>query len=189
MLKYYLTFSKYYKKFVGSKLNESLDLKLKIWDFFKINISKDIINNFIFNNICQCTECFTIKFKKNIKYGLNNFYKVSACFTEPFHFTDTLCCEKLICTSNCYFNIKCKQCNHTLENISLPYSDDDQGWSPIEGKTEIEITCWECDCINYIPLVMYDCLYNSTTIHQIGKQISNKKKFNIVNNKKIIQSY
>ena len=180
-LRKFIEFSILYNKLISKKFHNVLDIKLKIWNFYKRSIAKDIICKFIFNNTYQCTECFTIKWRICPKTCLNyNFYKVSACTAEPFDFTDTFCCEKRICSYNCYFNIKCKNCRTILNNISLPHLDDDIGWNPIEGKTCIDIICWHCECLNKIYLTMNDC--NNDNFKWIGKQVYNNQNRFIIEN-------
>ena len=50
MLQNFIEFSILYKKKVGNKLDNSLNLKLKIWNFYKISIARNILSKFIFNS-------------------------------------------------------------------------------------------------------------------------------------------
>jgi len=186
LLNQYLEFVYLTKQLINNKLNLNLDIKLKIWNFYKKLIAVDIIKKFIFNYTYQCSECFTINWKFNLKDNHNNFYKTTACNNDISDITDTCCCEKLICLNNCYFNIKCKLCKKKLFNISLEHSTSDIGWNPIEGKSSINIKCYECSHINYIDLIMNNCIDDNEKYKILGKLMCNKNKYFIDNNKRII---
>ena len=171
---------------MNNKLNLILDIKLNIWKFYKKLISFDIIEKFIFNATYQCTECFTINWKFNLKYNYNNFYKTIACNNDVSDITDTSCCEKIICLYNCYFNIRCKLCKTNLCNISYEHSISDIGWNPIEGKNSINIECHKCNHINNIDLIMNNCIHNNEKCKVLGKLMCNKNKYFINNNKRFI---
>ena len=182
LLYYFIKFSILYNK-IYNKFNNLLDIKIKIWEFYKEIIAKDIIAKFVFKKTYQCTECFKINWKKNPNNNIeNNFYMAPACFTEPFSFTDTMCCEKLICFC-CNFNIKCNQCNMILYNICPEYKSTDQGWNPIEGKKYITKKCWNCQYKNNILLTMNNCNESNKVI---GKIVYNKNRYILYNNTRII---
>lgn len=187
MLKYYISFSTLYNKLIGNKLNDILDIKLKIWNFYKINIAYDIIDRFIFKTTYQCTDCFRINWKKNPKNSLNNYYKAPACFREQVYYTDTTCCEKTICLFGCSFNIKCEQCNIILYNIDIQRSENDEGWNPIEGKNYIWITCYNCEYENKINLTMINCSDYNQCCKWLGKTVKNRNKYIIENNTRVIK--
>ena len=182
-LKKYLEFSLLYKRLLSNKLPDLLDIKLKIWDFIKKMIAIDIIEKFIFINTFQCSDCFTINWKINPGNQTYNYYKAPACNIEQPYFTDTCCCEKTICSNNCYFNIECEGCGTTIYNYSPPHLNNDQGWNPIEGKNICNIICHICEYQNIIPLSMNSC---SNTRGVLGKLVMNKNRFIIKNNSRII---
>tara|TARA_Y100000389_G_scaffold192532_1_gene220103 strand:+ start:829 stop:1416 length:588 start_codon:yes stop_codon:yes gene_type:complete len=190
-LKYYIEFSIIYNQKYSLYRNILINndgsdlIKNIIWSYYKELIALDIINDFIFNYTYQCTDCFTINWKFNLKNFINNFYNSSACNIEPFDFTTTTCCKKLICSGSCYFNIICKNCTTFLYNYSLPISNDDIGWNSIEGQNNINIICYYCNHINTINLSMNNC-NDDEPYTFIGKRVYNKNKYIIQNNTRII---
>jgi hypothetical protein len=139
-LHYYLEYSIKYNLLVGYSLNP--DLKKYIWEIYKKIIARDILEKFLINRMFQCSDCNTRKWKMNFITRRHNFYYVPACNSEPYPETPH-CCEKIICFSNCKFNVYCSNCQEY--NKFTIISNSGIGWNPTENLKNIVIQCNKCD--------------------------------------------
>ena len=150
LLKHFIDFSIWYRKKPNE--NYSWKVRLELWEkYYRKQAALRILKKFVRKSTEICADCRYINWKKNpLKIGQtgeNNFYRVQACDKEPYYYTDTLCCEKIICYPDCRFYIRCYLCDAGIKHTPL-HQASDVGWNPTEGEKQINIKCPLCQEVN-----------------------------------------
>ena len=150
LLKQFIDFSIWYRKRTEGDLSQ--EVKVRLWNkYYQTQAALIIIKKFVRENTEICGDCRYINWKvnplKNNGPGKHNFYRVQACDREPYYYTDTMCCEKIICYPDCRFYIKCNICNSRIRHVPL-HQESDVGWNPTESLKQINIDCPVCKEVN-----------------------------------------
>jgi len=129
-LKVYFVFKSKIKNTIFNHLPN--DLKLHIWDNYKIIIAYNIIKNFIRNNSIRCNECQKYTFIYLLEHQIASSSDV---------FNGTTHTLKTVCKKGCNLLLSC---NHrTNSKIYTPYNYD----------SKLDIYCHKCNIIkDYYPL-------------------------------------